>query len=114
MPHCIIEHSTDLKEVYNIKEAIKDINLTVENSGLFDNNSIKTRAISFDHFLVGGIQKPFIHITLKLLGGRTLLQKQTLAKSLLKTTSELFKKINDISVEIIELNTKLYFKQTDL
>jgi 5-carboxymethyl-2-hydroxymuconate isomerase len=111
MPHCIIEYPVNLEKETNFKKVVLQINQAIVNSDLFDNTTIKTRAIPIANYLIGGLQKPFIHITVKLLQGRTKDQKQTLAKELLKTTSKIFKIIDDVSVEIIELNPDYYFKK---
>lgn len=112
MPHCIIEYSIDLEQENDFKEVTKLINKTIEDSNLFDNKTIKTRTFVSSNYLIGGLSKSFIHITVKLLEGRTKEQKQTLATELLKTASEIFKSTNDITVEITDLNPNFYFKRT--
>ncbi len=111
MPHCIIEYATELEKQYNIKDIVETLNQDIVASNLFDNNTIKTRAIPYSTYLVGGKQGLFIHISIKLLKGRTAHQKQTLAKAVLKTLSEKLSFIDDITIEITDLNPDFYFKK---
>ncbi len=109
MPHCIIEYSDDLENKQDIIETVKAINTAIENSELFDNKTIKTRALPIHAYLVGGIKKPFIHITVKILEGRTDSQKQQLSNRLLQCMTTKYD-IEDISVEIVELDINSYAK----
>lgn len=112
MPHCIIEYATELEKQYDIKDIIETVNQDIVASELFDDSTIKTRAIASTIYLVGGKQRLFIHTTIKLLAGRTTKQKQMLAKKVLKTLSNKLNIVNDITVEITELNPDFYFKKT--
>ncbi len=103
MPHCIIEYSDDLDNKQDIIKTVKAINTAIENSELFDNKTIKTRALPIHTYLVGGIKKPFVHITVKILEGRTDSQKQQLSNRTLQCITAKYD-IEDISVEIVELD----------
>jgi len=113
MPHCIIEYAVEFNEQNNTKELVEIINKDIIASNLFDNSTIKTRAIPVSDYLVGGKQKLFIHITIKLLKGRSVSQKQLLGTKILKTISEKYNSINDISIEVIDINQDFYFKKVN-
>ena len=108
MPHCIIEFSNDLNT--QIKETVKIVTTDIENSGLFNRRTIKTRAIPIDNYLVGGIEESFIHITVKMLEGRNNVQKKELSQCILRSVMKLYD-IENISVEIMDLHTYSYSKK---
>lgn len=109
MPHCIIEYSNDIENAKEILDTVRIVNTEIENSGLFDKKTIKTRALPIDVYLVGGVEKSFIHITVKILEGRTDTQKKDLSERILKCVLSKYN-IENISVEIAELHTQSYSK----
>ncbi|CAM1366196.1 5-carboxymethyl-2-hydroxymuconate isomerase [Tenacibaculum litopenaei] len=109
MPHCIIEYSSDIENAKEILDTVRIVNTEIENSGLFDKKTIKTRALPIDVYLVGGVEKSFIHITVKILEGRTDTQKKDLSERILKCVLSKYN-IENISVEIVELHTQSYSK----
>ncbi|WP_339721517.1 5-carboxymethyl-2-hydroxymuconate Delta-isomerase [uncultured Paraglaciecola sp.] len=110
MPHCIIEYSKNLEQSLSIKELVGAVHSYVFSSGLFEESSIKTRAIEYTHFQTGLSDMPFIHLTLKILYGRNHQQKKDL------TTLVLDKLKNDsqppisISVEVSDIEKVSYKK----
>ena len=87
MPHITIEHSSNFStsgivklfpEIQNIMASIKE--------GNFDLEQCKVRAVSFDEYLVGSLnqdESAFLHVTIKILAGRSLEARQRLAKSVM-------------------------------
>lgn len=61
MPHCIIEHSKNLKSA----ELIDAVNQGARNSQLFEDDDIKSRAIEFDYYQSGSKKSSFVHVTTK-------------------------------------------------
>ena len=108
MPHCVIEYSNELDN--NISEMIQIVNQKLIESDLFDNKTIKTRAIPVSAYLVGGKRIPFIHTTIRLLEGRKDRTKQQLSKNVLNLLSKKYKSVKDISVEVIDINKNFYSK----
>jgi 5-carboxymethyl-2-hydroxymuconate isomerase len=120
MPHLVIEHSTNIK-----KSSIKILETEVQNimesvvEGNFDPDQCKTRSFSFDEYLVGKPDQStssFIHITIKILAGRTLEARQKLSEKTLNFAQKLFTDLNiatkrcDISVDIVEMDRQTYQK----
>ena len=94
MPHLIFEHSSDIKN-----SAIKNLQVEIQNimasivEGNFDPDQCKCRIIPFDEYLVGRpdqSKSSFIHITIKILSGRTLEAKQKLAQKTLDAATNTF------------------------
>lgn len=84
MPHLTLEYSNNLP-TFNVGEALLSLNQTLVASGQFEEIDIKSRAVRFDHFVVGTstANRAFVHAKLALLSGRTMETKQALSKSLL-------------------------------
>ncbi len=122
MPHIIVEHSKDisnkkvieiLPEIQKIIESIKGGNFTLE--------ACKARSISFDEYFVGSRnneKSAFLHITVKILAGRTIEIKKELAEKIAKFAEEFLKLQNitkercDLSVDIVDMEKETYQKIT--
>jgi 5-carboxymethyl-2-hydroxymuconate isomerase len=120
MPHIIAEYSSDLKsseiiemqrEVQKFMSGIKDANFNIE--------QCKLREIAFDNFYNGLLsqkESAFIHLTIKILEGRSKEIKEELAKGVVKIiekfllSKNLQKKRLDVSVDIVDMNRDFYQK----
>jgi len=110
MPHCLIEYAKTISTKVTPEQLIDSVYLGTLNSGLFSANDIKTRIIPFDYFTSGVIKQNFIHVTLKILNGRTLEQQKGLSQSVLDELNLL--PLSDISltVEVVEIQKSCYSK----
>ncbi len=120
MPHIIIEHSKciDEKIVDNLLSEIPNLMEEIK-GGNFSVSACKTRAISFDKYYVAGKNQEttsFLHITIKILEGRSgeikvnLAEKiANFAKNLLENRQNIKEK-NDLSVDIVDLDKNTYQK----
>ena len=109
MPHCIIEHSSEI----NGKTLMPLVFDGTVNSQLFeiDGSDIKVRALAYDDFITGNSALNFIHVTLKILSGRNTEQKLMLSNLVLEKL-----KVHDIkgcaiSVEILDIERATYTKE---
>lgn len=112
MPHIIIDYSQSLKTIVQT-EKVKDelLKTLVENSD-FEPKAIKYRTLYYEDFQ--GEQKDFIHLTIKLLSGRTLDQRKKISQSAGACLSKLFDQHQgslSLTVEIQEIERDSYFKQ---
>ncbi len=94
MPHLIIEHSSDInsQEIKKFQITIQDVMASVT-EGNFDPDHCKARSFSFDEYLVGRPDQStssFLHITIKILSGRTIEAKKKLAEKTLQLAKEFF------------------------
>jgi 5-carboxymethyl-2-hydroxymuconate isomerase len=110
MPHCIIEYSKDLENKLSIKELVSLVHGSVFASELFEESSIKTRAIEFTYYQTGLSDSPFIHITLKILQGRDHQQKKALTKLVIDKVSEVIPPPISLSVEVMDIEKVSYKK----
>jgi 5-carboxymethyl-2-hydroxymuconate isomerase len=94
MPHLIVEHSSDirLQQIKILQTKIQDIMPSVA-EGNFDPDQCKCRSLSFDEYLVGRPDQAtssFIHVTIKILSGRTPAVKKKLAEESMRVLKEFF------------------------
>lgn len=121
MPHIIIEHSNNIRnqDAMIIGTAIQQFmgNLT---EGNFDPDQCKIRSLSYDNFIVGLEKNPtdFIHISIKILVGRTTEIRNKLARLSFDFAKEFVTRLSlqskrcDISVDISEMDREVYHKIT--
>ena len=119
MPHLIIEHSSNIKQasVKILEQEIQEIMNGVE--GNFDADQCKCRSLSFDEYFVGRPDQStssFIHITLKVLSGRSVEIRKNLAEKISEFTTKFFTDLKlttnrcDISIDIVEMDRNTYQK----
>ena len=108
MPHCIIEHSSTI----SAQELLSNTYAGALASGLFepDGSDIKVRAQSFSCYQTGNNPTDFVHVTLKILDGRSLSQKQLLSKSVLDSLKSLALNQCSITVEVVDIERASYAK----
>ncbi|WP_061014912.1 5-carboxymethyl-2-hydroxymuconate Delta-isomerase [Photobacterium leiognathi] len=110
MPHCIIEYAKDLETDININELMATTHYATFSSGLFDEEDIKTRAIPFEFYRTGTTEKPFVHITVRVLPGRDPKQKDNLAEVILHQVAAMSHNDICVTVEIEDINQESYRK----
>jgi len=111
MPHCIIEYSAPLVHEIDIKQFVQLVHHGAINSGLFERSAIKTRAIRCDDYQVGDNHLgSFIHITIKIMPGRTDEQKQHLLSAVYDSVSPETSCVCSLTLEVIDINAAAYAK----
>jgi len=118
MPHITIEHSFTIPKP-QIDELLLSLNQNIsKNEGNFSISECKARAILYNDFVVAdGISKQdFIHITIKIMQGRSLGIRKNLATNILKITDEFLKENNlchkstALSVDVVDMEREIYQK----
>ena len=119
MPHIIIEHSNDLTEESALKLGQK-IQEIMASTNAFDPDQCKVRNQIFNKYLVGKIDEnssSFIHVTIKVLFGRSLEIRQEVAQNSLAHLKNLAQDLKfnsqrrfDLSVDIQEMEPQTYQK----
>ena len=104
MPHVVIEYSQALEQQLAVDELVRCAHAATQASELFNPAAIKSRAYSCQHFHLGaeGVSN-FMHITIKLLSGRTDEQKRALSQGVYDAVKAFSAAIESLSVEVIEL-----------
>jgi len=118
MPHITIEYSFTIPKP-QIDELLLSLNQNIsKNEGNFSISECKARAILYNDFVVAdGISKQdFIHITIKIMQGRSLGIRKNLATNILKITDEFLKENNlchkstALSVDVVDMEREIYQK----
>lgn len=113
MPHIIIEYSANLTEL-NMTNLMHDCHHALNGLHNVSTDRVKTRAVKLDNFLVGTHDEKgqMIHVTLRLMTGRSVEARAELAKILydkVRTHIPQDKYPNSaLTVEIVELDKATY------
>lgn len=108
MPHCIIEHSAEISGANLVPAVYKG----ALDSQLFspEGSDIKVRALPYSEYKTGCVDILFIHVTLKILSGRSLRQKSTLSHLILENLKSITHIDCSISVEVVDIDRESYAK----
>ncbi len=110
MPHCIIEYSKEIEDKIKPIELIKKVYQGALKSNLFKDKDIKIRTISFTDYQTGNKKINFIHVTVKILSGRSQELRALLSNLILNELKNINIKSISITVEICEIENKSYSK----
>ncbi len=110
MPHCIIEYSKDLEGEIEPSRLISAVHKGAVLSELFDESHIKTRTRSYVNYQTGTGDNAFIHVTARILSGRTVEQKKSLSNCILEQLKELRLSEVTITVQICDIEKETYTK----
>jgi len=110
MPHIIVEYPEESLDHDKIQQMLQAIHRSTTNSGLFDENFIKTRAYPFNDFTNGGGDTPYIHIQVRILSGRSADNKKSLSEAILADLKPLGIRDSIITVEIVDMDRDSYGK----
>ena len=110
MPHCIIEYSNGIEKYINPQLMIDAVYKGALTSELFEDEDIKTRAIAYDYYQTGALKKEFVHVTLKILTGRSLTQKIKLSELVINQLEKIDFQSTVITVDIVEMEKDTYSK----
>lgn len=108
MPHCVIEHSINLDSDLLVERVFQGALST----GLFepDGSDIKVRALGYASYMTGPKKTDFIHVTMKILYGRTSEQKLCLSNAVIKELVALAYNDISITVEVVDMDRDSYRK----
>lgn len=111
MPHCIIEYAENISKTVPVIQLMDSVYLGALASGLFGAADIKTRAVSFSDCRTENKTADFIHVTARILSGRTPEQRAILAKLILSELNKLGLTAVSLTIEVVEMERSSYAKQ---
>ena len=108
MPHCIIEHSSTI----NPEQLNNKVFLGALNSELFeaDGRDIKVRSIAYENYQTGTEKEDFIHVTVRILSGRSDTDKAMLSETVMTQLLSLSLSSASITVEVVDMDRNSYAK----
>jgi 5-carboxymethyl-2-hydroxymuconate isomerase len=117
LPHCIIEHTDNIKDYPVWVEVLKEIHKILVDTGEINESDIKSRVVEHKNYYIGdGNQdQAFITLKIEILDGRSDQFKKEVAQNALKALSKYFEKTlkdlqTSISVQISDIHRKSYSK----
>ena len=110
MPHCVIEYSCPLENRVSEQQLMDLVFEGALNSLLFDSKTIKCRVMGYQSYLSKAEESDFIHITIRILAGRTIEQKSTLSQCVIQNLAGLGLKNLSMTVDICDIETQCYAK----
>ncbi|MFT5757172.1 MAG: 5-carboxymethyl-2-hydroxymuconate isomerase [Alteromonadaceae bacterium] len=112
MPHCIIEYAKNIEHSVTPQQLLNAVFQGTAKSQLFyKDTDIKTRAIAYEHYQIGAKKDDFVHVTIKILSGRTLTQRQHLSSLVLDALSLLNFNDTSLTIEVIDMEKDSYTKK---
>ena len=114
MPHLVIEYSDNLNGDFDVRTLMQKMHQALDGKYNIASNRIKARAIKLTDYIVGdhGTDAFMMHVTLKLMQGRTVEAQKELS-SLLQSIARKHISLENyphsaITVEVVELATATY------
>lgn len=111
MPHCIVEYSAKITETLPVEQLMHAVYKGANQSELFTASDIKVRATAFDDFYLPGAEQAFVHVNLKILSGRDLVQRKSLSESVSNQLERLGIENAAITVEVTNIEKESYAKK---
>ena len=119
MPHCILEHSSNLLDTPDWTGLLREVNRTLAATGLFTEADIKSRVLRHDLFVIGdgAPDQAFVTLDVQIMSGRTDEVKAQLSEALLATLAACFPRTRagmrlSLTVQISELHRHSYRRQS--
>lgn len=110
MPHIVMEYSNSLEERANVQTLLEALHQAAIDSQLFDIHLIKSRAMRFNHWLVADQADvlDFIHVSVDILEGRSLEQREALSKAMLQALQAQLDFPLSLTVNVREMNRQVF------
>jgi 5-carboxymethyl-2-hydroxymuconate isomerase len=117
MPHLILEYSDNLEMPVVAEEIFKPLHAALVEFQPIKLADIKSRAIPCENYYIGAgtPESVFVHLTVKILTGRSIEERRKMSQRMLGLLEELFagalaKQPCDITVDICEMERQSYGK----
>jgi len=111
MPHFIIEHGAALKNEDDHQDAMQVVATAGADCGFILREDIKVRIYESTSFLLLDGRESFLHLTIRMLAGRTAEQKTALSRLAREGLCKRFSHVQSISVEICDMEPQSYKKR---
>lgn len=110
MPHCIIEYSKNIEQQIEVSDLLEAAYQGALESELFNPADIKCRAIAYEHYTSGDDVSGFVHVTVKILEGRSQEQRNVLSSMIFQHVKKQGLAHTSLTVEIVDINAGSYMK----
>ncbi|MBF4256243.1 5-carboxymethyl-2-hydroxymuconate isomerase [Vibrio anguillarum] len=112
MPNLVMEYSNSVDERVNVQGLLEDLHQVALRCGLFDADSVKSRALRCHHWCIGeeGDSVDFIHLSFDLLSGRTPEQKRDLSRQLMTVLQQQASQVRSLTVNVRDMDKDCFQK----
>jgi 5-carboxymethyl-2-hydroxymuconate isomerase len=111
MPHFVIEYSSGLESSVDLREVMEAVYQAGVASAIMKAEDIKVRALPYAHYRLANPSGAFVHVTCRLLAGRTSEQKIRLSELVRARLSQLLRGVYSISVDVVDMDPDAYKKR---
>lgn len=114
MPHLVVEYSDNLEGAVDMAALLSDLHGAIDGLYNVSADRIKARAIPLHHYIVGthGADAAMIHVTFKLMQGRTVEARKELSSLLQQVVRRYVPETkfphSAVTIEVVELDTATY------
>ena len=112
MPHVIIEYAQPVAKNKSLDSMLLAIHQAVIDSGLFDENNIKTRLIPVTTYRIGNGKDTYLSVQLRIHSGRNEAQKKALSHAVLEAIRQQAWPVSVVTVEVVDMDRSSYAKYT--
>lgn len=109
MPHLIFEHSSALDA--HLPALMSSAADAAASTGIVRAEDLKLRALPYTQYQLAVPGQQFVHLSVRLLEGRSGPQKRQLAETLRAVLVEHLPEVYSLSVEIIDMHAESYKKR---
>lgn len=112
MPNLTMEYTSSVEDRVNIQLLLEQLHQSVIEFGIFEPDSVKSRAIRCHQWLLGEYEdgEDFIHVTFELLSGRSDESKSELSQILANIIQSQAATTKSISVNIRDMDRRCFQK----
>lgn len=110
MPHIVVEYSSNVEAQFRSSNLLPKLHKAVEDSGLFDPQAIKARSLSYSDIVLPEGAQSFVHITVSILSGRSIEQRQSLNDAVFAALKAAMPDVDKPSSDIREMTVETYRK----
>jgi 5-carboxymethyl-2-hydroxymuconate isomerase len=114
MPHFIIDCSENILKSHSQDQLLKQVQISAISTKLFHKNDVKVRINIFKKYSTGDKKEDFIHVFANIMEGRTIEQKATLSKTIVKDLALILPLVPHIGTNVIEFERATYFNKNML
>jgi len=112
MPHIIVEYAADIAQTHDLNALCKELfEAAMTTSAFVSPEDIKVRMMPATHWYQQVENSRFAHVTVRLIAGRTLEQKQEITLTLLNAAAKRLTDVGSITVDIKEIELASYVKR---
>lgn len=110
MPHVILEYTEDSIASDRVADLLDAVHRAVIDSGLFQPDHVKSRALPITDYRCGMDDRAFIHVQLRVRPGRDTEQKRHLSRTVLAAIRDRDTAARVVTVEVVDLDAASYAK----